>query len=210
VTVTASTGRRAAPPGEAPEHPRPDLVLAALAAITRDGPEVSMDRIAAEAGVTKPILYRHFGDKEGLVQAVAAHCRRRLMAALAEALTASATGREIMAATMDRYLRFIEEQPNVYRFLVRRSDRQHALEGFTGSVADLLATQFRTFLELQDADVAAAEPWAHGMVGMVHEAGDWWLGRRDMSRQQLVEHLTVLCWDGWVSTMPSAPPEESP
>jgi AcrR family transcriptional regulator len=50
---------------------REALLNAALAVITRDGPAASMDAMAAEAGITKPILYRHFGDRDGLIAAVA-------------------------------------------------------------------------------------------------------------------------------------------
>ena len=41
----------------------------------RSGPQASMDEIAAEAGITKPILYSHFGDKAGLVHALAERVR---------------------------------------------------------------------------------------------------------------------------------------
>jgi AcrR family transcriptional regulator len=46
------------------------LLQAAQRAIHRDGPQISMDEIAAEAGITKPIFYRHFGDRRGLARAL--------------------------------------------------------------------------------------------------------------------------------------------
>ena len=45
-------------------------------------------------------------------------------------------------------------------------------------------------------DSGAAEPWAYAIVGAVHLAGDWWLERKTMSREQLVAYLTTLVWDG--------------
>lgn len=46
------------------------------------------------------------------------------------------------------------------------------------------------------ADSGAAEPWAHGIVGMVHLAADWWVERRTMPRARLVEYLVALLWEG--------------
>lgn len=49
----------------ATERRRRELLEAAERIVLRDGPDASMNAIAAEAGITKPILYRHFGDKGG-------------------------------------------------------------------------------------------------------------------------------------------------
>ena len=56
--------------------------------VLRDGPEASMNAIAAEAGITKPILYRHFGDKGGLYRALAKRHTDALLASLRAALDA--------------------------------------------------------------------------------------------------------------------------
>src|SRR3954463_9018501 len=66
---------------------RTELLEAAVRAIRRDGPGVSMDVIAAEAGVTKPIIYRHFGDRIGLATALADQFGAALVAELDDALT---------------------------------------------------------------------------------------------------------------------------
>ena len=55
-------------------------------------------------------------------------------------------------------------------------------------------------LRAAGVDSGAAEPWAYGLVGMVHLAGDWWLDRQPMPRARLVEYLTTLVWDGLAST----------
>src|SRR5437763_7604163 len=52
------------------EARREEFVEATIRAVARHGPEVGMDEIAAEAGVTKPVLYRHFTDKADLYLAV--------------------------------------------------------------------------------------------------------------------------------------------
>ena len=79
-----------------------------------------MDHMAAQAGVTKPILYRHFSDRAGLVAAIADFAFNEVSAALEAALHANATPRQLVASTIDTYLGFIESDPDVYRFLVQR------------------------------------------------------------------------------------------
>jgi AcrR family transcriptional regulator len=180
---------------------REQLVDAAFAAIRRDGPGVSMQAMAAEAGVTKPILYRHFGDRGGLVAELAARFTKHLMARLRHALTQDTDPRRVLSATMNAYIQAIEEDPNVYRFLVQRAlgnDHQagrrllDVVEQISREVAVVIGEQLRT----TGADSGAAEPWAFGLVGLVHAAGDWWLATGTMPRGRLVEYLVGLVWDG--------------
>ena len=62
------------------------LLAAADRVVQRDGPDASMNVIAAEAGITKPILYRHFGDKGGLYRALAQRHIEELLERLRAAL----------------------------------------------------------------------------------------------------------------------------
>src|SRR3984957_8366440 len=120
-----STGRATAPDLETDRQrrrstQRAHLIESAIAVIRREGPGASMDHMAAQAGVTKPILYRHFSDRAGLVAAIADFAFNEVSAALEAALHANATPRQLVASTIDTYLGFIESDPDVYRFLVQR------------------------------------------------------------------------------------------
>ena len=95
----------------------------------RDGACASMAAIAAEAGITKPILYRHFGDKSGLYAALAERHTDRLLDALVDALTGGGTPRERVHRTIDTYLATIEAEPQVYRFLVQSEEAVAAPTG---------------------------------------------------------------------------------
>ncbi len=99
---------------------RVELLDAAVRAIRRGGPSVSMDVIAAEAGVTKPIVYRHFGDRVGLASALAEQFGAALVAELDEALTRNLPPDDLLRATIDAYLAFVERDPHLYNFLVGR------------------------------------------------------------------------------------------
>src|SRR3954464_12814257 len=100
---------------------REQLLAAADRGVQRDGPDASMNLIAAEAGITKPILYRHFGDKGGLYRALAERHIDHPLARLRPALPPRGGLRARTRATVDAYLASVEEQPQVYRFLVQRA-----------------------------------------------------------------------------------------
>ncbi|TMF91458.1 MAG: TetR/AcrR family transcriptional regulator [Chloroflexi bacterium] len=89
------------------------LLEAVLEVIAREGPAVSMERLASELGVTKPILYRYFDDRAGLYRAVARATLDRLMADLQAALAQPAETRQLLTEVVDAYLTFIEREPQL-------------------------------------------------------------------------------------------------
>ncbi|ASY36116.1 MULTISPECIES: TetR family transcriptional regulator [unclassified Streptomyces] len=185
---------------------RRELLEAADRVVLREGPGASMNAIAAEAGITKPILYRHFGDKGGLYRALATRHTDALLAALRQALDApAATRRERVRRTLDTYLAAIEARPQVYRFLMHPAEDAPTPEGAGFDVGRHSAPLLRRLGE-ELAEVIAervdpgpggtrrARVWGHGIVGMMHAAGDWWLAERPCGREELVEDLTELLW----------------
>jgi AcrR family transcriptional regulator len=163
-----------------------------------------MNVIAAEAGITKPILYRHFGDKGGLYRALAARHIDELLARLRAALVTRGGLETRTRATIDAYLASIEERPQVYRFLVRRAAVEEPgvrgeVEGFVRRFGDELATGIRSEPALGEVDAVRATVWAHGIAGMVQAAGDWWLDHPDVSRDAVVDELTQLLIGGFTS-----------
>ena len=190
---------------------RAELLDAAVRAIRRVGPTVSMDAIAGEAGVTKPIIYRHFGDRDGLANALADQFGAQLVAELDAALSQQLPPEELLAATIDAYLAFVERDPHVYNFLVGRLGAPVGTDVASGLVTQLgqrVALVLGEQLRAVGADSGPAEVWAFGIVGMVHLAGDWWLERRTMTRARLVSDLTTLLWHG-LGRLAPRPTEET-
>jgi AcrR family transcriptional regulator len=151
-----------------------------------------MDEIAAEAGITKPVLYRHFGDKDGLYEALAElyvdELKRELMPA-AEMPNARAR----LAASIDAYLSYVEREPERYRFLLGAAERPRT----AGLVAEFRCASTATEnMRRVGVEPAVGELWAHAVGGLVREAGIWWLETRGLPREQVVEHLTAVLWDG--------------
>ncbi|MEU0282788.1 TetR family transcriptional regulator [Streptomyces sp. NPDC088147] len=183
---------------------RRQLLEAADRVVLRDGPQASMNAIAAEAGITKPILYRHFGDKGGLYRALAKRHTDALLDALRTALDAPAERRRRVEATLDTYLAAIEARPQVYRFLMHPAeDAQLPEAGFDVGrhsapllrrLGEELAKVIEERVDLGPDSEQLSRVWGHGIVGMMHGAGDWWLGERPCSREQLVRSLADLLW----------------
>ncbi|CAN5117607.1 TetR family transcriptional regulator [soil metagenome] len=171
---------------------REELLDAADRVVRRDGPAASMAVIAAEAGITKPILYRHFGDKSGLYTALADRYTGRLLTDLQAALGTGRTRRDRVAHTVDTYLAAIEREPQVYRFLVHSGEAapaQSQVRSFTRRLSEQLAVGIAAEV---GSPPQRAGAWGHGIVGMVQSAGDWWLDTRGCTREELVTELTDL------------------
>lgn len=164
-----------------------------------------MNAIAAEAGITKPILYRHFGDKGGLYRALASRHTEALLTSLRAALDAPRERRERVEATLDTYLAAIEAHPQVYRFLMHPAEGsssggergfdvgQHSaplLRQLGEELGEVIAER----LDLGPESEELARVWGHGIVGMMHAAGDWWLREKPCDRALLVRHLADLLW----------------
>lgn len=178
---------------------REALLDAADRIVQRDGPVVSMASIAAEAGITKPILYRHFGAKGGLYAALAERHTDRLLEVLKQALAAGGTPRQRVERTIDAYLATIEAEPHVYRLLVHSAEAVAAsgqVQTFLRRFSELLALGIASELRLP-AGSARSQTWARGIVGMVQSAGDWWLLEGSPQRHAVVRELADLLWGAY-------------
>ena len=186
---------------------RAQLLAAADHAIARHGAGVRMEDIAAEAGVTKPILYRHFGDKGGLYEAIARHAAGRLQQQLEVALSAADEPRDKLEATVDAFLAAVEDRPETYRFLLHRAAAERpevtqAVGDFTHELARRLAVVLREQFARFGLQVDDAELVAHAMIGAVHQVSDWWLSASGgtpattAQRGQLRDLLVRLLWSG--------------
>ncbi|MHB1988752.1 MAG: TetR/AcrR family transcriptional regulator [Acidimicrobiales bacterium] len=182
------------PPGR-----RDELLAAALDVIRRVGPSASMEQMAAEAGITKPVLYRYFSDRDGLIAAVAT----RFSSVLAERLgrvLARAPGQGAEAtirAAIECYVGFIEEDPALYAFLTQQAaPASPALVAVIDRVAGPITETIRDALAAAGLDTSPAVTWAYGIVGMVHLAGARWARLPDMPRGQLIDDLVALAAQG--------------
>ncbi len=178
---------------------RAEFIEATICAIQAHVPNVGMDEVAAEAGVTKPVIYRHFTDKADLYLAVSQRATEMLLERVIPALGQDGSPNERIRRVIDAYLGTIEEYPDLYRFTIRRTfaDRQVDQDPATATevlIANSLAILLGDYMRALGLDSGAAEPLSYALVGAVENAGEWWLERRSMSRESLTEYLAKVIW----------------
>ena len=176
------------------------MVRAAIDAVRTHGAGVSVAEIAAAAGITKPVLYRHFTDRADLQRAVGQRAAEMLLSRMAPELDPAREPSQLIRGVIDAFLAGIEDEPQLWRFVVHHPIEREAgaeiVEDASEQIARTLATIIGERLRALGLDSGGAEAWAQGLVGMVHSAGDWWLERRTMSRAALTDYLTALIWGG--------------
>ena len=177
---------------------RAEFVGAALRVLSDQGPEFGIEQVAVEAGVTKPVLYRHFSDKADLVAAMGERATETLLDRLIPALNSEEAPLPRIRKTVDAFFGLLEEFPNLYWVLVRHTPPGHAANDVVTEDKEIIATALSAllgdYMRSFDVDSGGAEPWAFGVVGFVQATAEWWLERRSMSRESVVEYLAVAIW----------------
>src|SRR3954462_7020286 len=172
---------------------RDQFIQAAIQVIRRKGPGVSMAEIAAEAGVSKPILYRHVGDRAGLYLAMA---DRFVSESLAAHHGPPLTGRPLTEKTIDAFLAFVEREPELFRFLRDGAGEGGEGEGGAGDFVRSVGIQVAHTFEEFGAPAESASVLGQAIAGAVGATASWWIDHRSVPRQRLTDHLTTLLWDG--------------
>ncbi len=230
-TETAPDGRRSRWDGHRLAR-REELVDATLRAIRTHGAAVGMDEVATSAGTSKTVFYRHFTDRAGLYTAVAERVDATIIRGLSRAADdpartgePSAAGdavpvgaRAVVRAVIAAYLRLVEEDPEVYRFIVNapilpQGERPSGdvAAGMTDRIASHVTELVGAGLAVDGEGMESADAfprlWGVALVGMVRATADAWLSGGGSaggpSSDELAEQLTALVWDG-LSAVPIA------
>jgi AcrR family transcriptional regulator len=158
----------------------------------------SIEEIAAKAGVSKPVVYEHFGGKEGLYAVVVDREVERLLTMATALLGGDHTMPKFEGAAVS-LLKYIEDNADGFRILVRDS---HPGSG-TGTFATLLSDIagqveyiVRDYLSARGQDPKLAPMYAQMLVGMVAFTGQWWLDARQPKLEDVAAHLVNLAWNG--------------
>ncbi|MQS39847.1 TetR/AcrR family transcriptional regulator [Streptomyces katsurahamanus] len=158
----------------------------------------SVEEIAAKAGVSKPVVYEHFGGKEGLYAVVVDREMRQLLDMVTGALTAGHP-RELLEQAAFALLDYIEAYTDGFRILVRDSPVAQSTGTFASLISDI-ATQVEDILGMEfknrGFDQKLAPLYAQALVGMVALTGQWWLDARRPKKAEVAAHLVNLAWHG--------------
>jgi len=159
----------------------------------------SVEEIAAKAGVSKPVVYEHFGGKEGLYAVVVDREIRTLLDGINVALRVETTPRGLLEAAALALLDYIEGSTDGFRILVRDSPAGQSTGSFASLISDvatqvehLLAAEFKS----RKLDPKTAPLYAQMLVGMVALTGQWWLDSPKFKKVDVAAHLVNLAWNG--------------
>ena len=179
------------------ETRRAELVEAAVAAIDEHGPSASIAQVAQSAGVSKPVLYRYFSDKDDLYRAVGLWGAIQVVDSVVPTLLGDRPMRQRVERACTLYLTLISRHPNVFFLLVEHPTNEDPFADGKEMIATALARTLNDGLTGLGVEATGAEPWAYGMVGLGLSTGEWWLRRRTMSRAAVSRHLSSFIWNAF-------------
>jgi AcrR family transcriptional regulator len=173
-----------------------DIGRSLFAAKGFDG--TSVEEIAERAGVSKPVVYEHFGGKEGLYAVVVDREVRRLLDRITQSLSGEHP-RELLEQAAGGLLEYVEKDTDGFRILVRDSPVASTSGTFASMISDI-ATQVEHVLagqfKARGYDPKLAGLYSQALVGMVALTGQWWLDARKPKRDDVAAHLVNLAWNG--------------
>ena len=157
----------------------------------------AIEEVANRAAVSKPIVYEHFGGKEGLYAVVVDREVDLLLSMMREALTAG-TSRELLEQAAIALLDYIEQHPEGFRILVRDTPigTSASFQTIIGDVATRVEGILMEAFTRRGLDPETAPMYAQMLVGMVGTTGQWWLDTRQPDRHVVAAHLVNLAWNG--------------
>ncbi len=158
----------------------------------------SVEEIATRAQVSKPVVYEHFGGKEGLYAVVVDREVRALLDGIRGALT-SGRKRELVEQTALAFLDYIETHTEGFRILARDSSVGSTsgsfatlLNDIASQVAEVLTPEFKK----AGLDARSVPMYSQMLVGMTAMTGQWWLSTRKPKKPEVAAHLVNLAWNG--------------
>lgn len=159
---------------------------------------VSVEEIAARAGVTKPVVYEHFGGKEGLYAVVVDREVIELLGTLRRALSGGSP-RDLLEQAALALLDYIETHPEGFRILVRDSPLGSATGSYVSIIGDIGSRVEHILIDefqRRGLDAQRAPMYSQMLVGMVGTTGQWWLDAREPAKEVVAAHLVNLAWNG--------------
>jgi AcrR family transcriptional regulator len=167
----------------------------------------SVEEIAARAQVSKPVVYEHFGGKEGLYAVVVDREVNRLLDGILSSMDAESLAvanpdnrqRELIERAALALLDYIESNTDGFRILSRDSSVGQSTGSFASLLSDIasqvegiLVAEFRS----RGLEAKTAPMYAQMLVGMVALTGQWWLDTRRPKKSEVAAHVVNLAWNG--------------
>lgn len=179
---------------------RAQLLDAASDVFTSKGYHASaMDDIAVAAGVSKPVLYQHFGSKLDLYLALVDQACDELIERVSDAMASTQKNSDRVAATMDAFYGYVSNSSKQFRFVFEsdltgelqvrdRIWRVHQV--LSDKVAQMIADD--TGLPPDQAKLLAIS-----LVGIAEVSARYWVSNNStIDREQATQLAATLAWRG--------------
>lgn len=177
---------------------REHVLDAAERVIRRDGAGSSLEAVAVEAGVTKPIVYDRVGGRADLADALAERLSDRMVLATRTALAGETLSQMGLTRFIEANLRTVADNRELFLYVTGGSTEQTALGRL--SLAERSTTPLTKTLAVWRSsiqqDPGVAEAWAFGIVGMLQMVSQWWITQDDRSAEEVAGQISELLWNG--------------
>jgi AcrR family transcriptional regulator len=175
---------------------RNQLVQVGRAVFAEKGYEgTSVEEIAERAKISKPIVYEHFGGKEGLYAVIVDREMEYVIGQISEAIS-TGTPRDRIEGAALAFMRYVEERPDGFAVLKRDSPSNSGLANLLAEVAERVGNVLRSEFKKAGYDTRAAPLYAQALIGMVTFVGQWWEENSKMSAEEAASHISALAWMG--------------
>jgi AcrR family transcriptional regulator len=164
----------------------------------------TLEEIAERAGVSRPIVYGHFGDKQHLFEAVVDAEIARVEAAVGEAIAAPGAPRDVLERGLRAFFAYVREHPEGHAVLTRDAPIHLSdaglgvmLDGLAARISEAIARVIRGL----DLDPAPAPIYANALIGLGAHVGRWWRDHPEVPLEIVTTHTTTLLWSGFGGMM---------
>ncbi len=186
---------------------RAQLIQVARAVFAEKGYEATtVEEIAKRAKISKPIVYEHFGGKEGLYAVVVDREMDYVIRVISEALSADSPRASAEQSAL-AFLRWVRDNPDGFSVLTHDAPPAVSRGGFSSlinEVADRVGDVFAEEFKRAGFDPDVAPIYAHALIGMVTMVGQWWSHVRKPSVEKVASHIVALAWMG-LRNLPKKP-----
>jgi AcrR family transcriptional regulator len=178
---------------------RAQLIDVGRAVFARRGYDAtSVEDIAEHAKISKPVIYEHFGGKEGLYAVVVDREMEYVVRRIAEAI-ATGSPRQRVERSALAFLTYVRDHPDGFAVLAHGAPATAATGGMSSllnDVAERVGDVFTAAFKDAGYDPKSAPIYAHALIGMVTSVGQWWTETHKPSVEEVANHLAALAWMG--------------
>ena len=166
----------------------------------------SVEEIASQAKISKPVIYEHFGGKYALTADIVDREVHALISPHEPPLYTKTRPRMILEDSALALLSYIESNSDGFRILVRDAPQNSTSGSFSSLMGDI-AIKVEHLLANQFSQANMSPKWAplyaQMLVGLIAQVGQWWLDERRMSKEDVASHVVNLVWNGMRNLRPS-------